>query len=290
MEYKKQTGTSYISFKIPKIRYKGAIKYLEISRVDGKWKANLVFDVEESKMAEVPKKENLYIDLGVKNLATIYEDGKRSVIYTGREIASKIQYKDKEIASIQKVLAMHGEKLSREKRRSTRHASQMVKHALHTMTTKIVKTAKEEGKGIVIGKLTGIRKNMCFSKGVNQQNHQWQFAEITRQLEYKCAMEGVRFRTVSEKDTSKTCVLCGRMENGRIYRGLYRCKLYNVVFNADSGAALNMKKRYLRIPLSKGSGIGVVDSLANPAVFHWNEHEWLDENPFVRETRNAVSS
>ena len=55
---------------------------------------------------------------------------------------------------------------------------------------------------------------------------------------------------------------------------MYRCKLYNVVFNADADGALNIMKKYLRIPLSKGSGIGVVAALAQPAVLRWDEHEW----------------
>ena len=58
---------------------------------------------------------------------------------------------------------------------------------------------------------------------------------------------------------------------------MYRCKLYNVVFNADADGALNIMKKYLRIPLSKGSGIGVVAALAQPAVLQWDEHEWRSE-------------
>ncbi|MCL4365069.1 MAG: alpha/beta hydrolase [Candidatus Marsarchaeota archaeon] len=73
--------------------------------------------------------------------------------------------------------------------------------------------------------------------------------------------------------------------------------LANAVVNSDAntylvGHSLGCQTilRYLRIPLSKGSGIGVLDALANPAVFHWNEHEWLGENPLVRETLSVVNS
>lgn len=280
-EYRRQTGISYIHFKIPKLRYDGSIKYVEIFRIDGKWKAHLVFEVKNAKLIPTPRKDNLYIDLGVRNSATIW-DGKKTMIYAGGKIRANLQYKDKEVAKIQETLSHQGLKSSRAKRELARKTRIKNIQAIHAMTTRIVHTAKLEGKGIVIGELTGIRQDMDFSKQVNQQNHQWEFREISRQLEYKSKLEGVRFRKVSEKDTSKTCALCGQKENGRIHRGLYRCKLYNVVFNADADGALNISKKYLRIPLSKGSGIGVVDALANPAVFHWNEHEWLDEAPFRR--------
>ena len=273
LEYRRQTGISYISFKIPKLRYKGSVQYVELFKIDDTWKAHLVFEVKESEKIKTPKKENLYVDLGVKNLATVW-DGEKVTVYTGRKIASVIQYKDKKVAQINAILATHGKKSSKEKMRCTTLARVYARQAINSMTTEHVNKAKAEGKGIVIGDLNGIRDNMHFSKRVNQQNHQWQYAEMTRQYIYKCQMSGVRFRMTNEKDSSKTCVLCGQKENGRIYRGLYRCKLYNVIFNADACASLNIEKKYLQLPLSKGSGIGVVDAVANPAVVYWNEHRW----------------
>ncbi len=52
--------------------------------------------------------------------------------------------------------------------------------------------------------------------------------------------------------------------------------LYNKQFNADAGGALNIRKRYLQIPLQQGSSIGVVGVLAHPAVYRWNEHRWCN--------------
>ena len=214
--YRKQTGLSHISFRIPKARYDGELKYLELFKSEGKWKVHLIFEVKEAKRIEIPKKDNLYIDLGVRNAATIY-DGKKTTIYSGGKIKATTQYKDKRVAEVQKVLATQGKKISKEKRRFARQALLNLKQQIHAMTTKIVQTAKSSGKGIVIGNLTGIRDDMHFQKQVNQQNHQWEFAEVKRQPEYKSKIGGVRFRTVSEKDTSKTCTLCERKENGRIH-------------------------------------------------------------------------
>ncbi len=272
--YRKQTGISYINFRIPKLRYEGRLAYIEIFKSEGTWKVSLVFDVPNAEPS-IPK-ENLYIDIGVKNLAAIY-DGKNTTLYKGGLALAENQYKDKKVAEVQGVLSMQKKKTSKEKRRLARQAKRRIKQQIHAMTSKIVNTAKNEGKGIVIGNLNGIRESMHFRKKTNQANHQWIFGQITLQLEYKSKLNGIMFRKVSEKDTSKTCALCGNEEHGRIHRGLYRCKLHNVVFNADSGGALNIMKKYLRIPLSKGSGIGVVAALAQPAVLQWNEHEWRNE-------------
>ena len=274
LAYRKQTGVSYIGFRIPKLRYKGRLAYLEVFRSEGKWKVSLVFDIQDAE--PLTSRENLYIDLGVKNLAAIY-DGKNTTLYKGGIVLAENQYKDKKVAEVQEILATHDKRTSKEKRRLARQAERRIKQKIHAMTSKIVDAAKNGGKGIVIGDLNGVRNSMHFRKKTNQVNHQWIFGQITLQLEYKSKLNGVMFRKVSEKDTSKACALCGNEEHGRIHRGMYRCKLYDVVFNADADGALNIMKKYLRIPLSKGSGIGVVAALAQPAVLQWNEHEWRSE-------------
>ena len=284
--YRKKTGISYISFKIPKLRYEGKLAYLEIFKSEDAWKVSLVFDVPDAERSA--PKENFYIDLGVKNLAAIF-DGKNTAIYKGGIAIAENQYKDKKVAEIQEVLATQKKRTSKEKRRLARHAKRRIKHQIHAMTSKIVAAAKNNGKGIVIGDLIGIRNSMHFRKKTNQVTHQWIFGQITSQFEYKSKLNGVMFKTVSEKNTSKTCALCGKEEHGRIHRGMYRCKLYNVVFNADADGALNIMKKYLRIPLSKGSGIGVVAALAQPAVLQWNEHEWRNEAMMPCATTAVIS-
>ncbi len=274
LAYRKQTGVSYIGFRIPKLRYEGMPAYLEIFKSGGAWKVSLVFNVPDAEPAI--SKENLYIDIGVKNLAAIY-DGKNTTLYKGGIALAENQYKDKKVAEVQEILSTQKKRTSKEKRRLARQAKRRIKQQIHAMTSNIVNTAKNEGKGIVIGDLNGIRNSMHFRKKTNQVNHQWIFGQITSQLEYKSKLNGVMFRKVSEKDTSKTCALCGKEEHGRIHRGMYRCKLYNAAFNADADGALNIMKKYLRVPLSKGSGIGVVAALAQPAVLQWNEHEWRNE-------------
>ena len=61
-------------------------------------------------------------------------------------------------------------------------------------------------------------------------------------LEYKAKIEGIEVVEVSERDTSKTCCVCGRTdESQRVERGLYVCEEHDDgdgdAFNADVNGA-----------------------------------------------------
>ena len=272
MKYREEKGLSHLDLKIPNMRYDGIVKYIELYKTD-RWYASIVIEVKEQQES-VPN-GNLYLDLGIKNLATVF-DGKKVAIYSGGKTSSTNRYRNKKNAEHQAILSTIGKKTSKEKRQIARKALHQLKQQLHSMTKAIVQIAKDENKGIVMGDLSHIRDGANYNDNANQKIHQWQFAEITKQLFYKAKEFGVKITKISERDTSKTCALCGRETNGRVHRGLYRCKLYNKQFNADAGGALNIRKRYLQIPLQQGSGIGVVGVLAHPAVYRWNEHRWCN--------------
>ncbi|MCL4374017.1 MAG: transposase [Candidatus Marsarchaeota archaeon] len=273
MKYREEKGLSHIDLKIPNMRYDGIVKYIELYKTD-RWYASIVIDVKEQQ--ESAPKGNLYIDLGVRNLATVF-DGKNVAIYSGGKTSSTNRYRNKKNAEQQAILSTIGKKTSKEKKRIARKALHQLKQQLHSMTKSIVQKAKAENKGIVVGNLSHIRDSANYNDNANQKIHQWQFAEITKQLFYKAKEFGIKITKISEEDTSKTCTLCGQETNGRVHRGLYRCKLYGKQFNADANGALNIMKRYLQIPLQQGSGIGVVGVLAHPAVYRWNEHRWCND-------------
>ena len=273
MKYRDEKGLPHLDLKIPDLRYSGTVKYIELHKTD-RWYASIVIDVKERQ--ESATEGNLYIDLGIKNLAAVF-DGKKVAIYTGGKTSSTNRYRNKKNAEQQAILSTIGKKTSKEKRQIARKALHQLKQQLHSMTKAIVQTAKDENKGIVIGDLLHIRNSVNYNDNANQKIHQWQFAEVTKQLFYKAKYFGVKITKISESDTSKTCALCGQETDGRVHRGLYRCKLYNKQFNADANGALNIMKRYLQIPLQQGSGIGVVGVLAHPAVYRWNEHRWCND-------------
>jgi Transposase and inactivated derivatives len=80
--------------------------------------------------------------------------------------------------------------------------------------------------------------------------HGWAFDRFSNILEYKAKGEGIEVVEVSERDTSKTCCVCGRTdESQRVERGLYVCEEHGNgngdgdgdAFNADVNGAENIR-------------------------------------------------
>jgi putative transposase len=278
-EYQRQTGKEELFLKTTPLRHRGTVKYLELYPRNGVWFASVVQEVEEP--ALIQTQGNIYLDLGIINLAAPW-DGEHAMLYKGGAVSATLRYREKESAHLQSTLASHGKKSSKAKRELNRRLTAQTKHAVHALSNTLVKTALNERKGIVAGDLTGIL-NGKKSRRANQKLHAWQFRLLISQLGYKCRLHGVPFQLISEKNTSKTCVLCHvKHRGGRVHRGLYGCKPCRKLYNADAGASANMEQTYLRRPL----GLGVVGALASPAVVLWNRQSWVprrETNPLNRE-------
>jgi putative transposase len=76
----------------------------------------------------------------------------------------------------------------------------------------------------------------------NLDLHGWAFDRFTSILTCKAKVEGIEVVEVSERDTSKTCWVCGREDDSqRVERGLYVCETCDVAFNADVNGAANIR-------------------------------------------------
>ena len=101
--------------------------------------------------------------------------------------------------------------------------------------------------------------------------HGWAFDRFSNILEYKAKVEGIEVEEVSERDTSKTCCVCGRTgESQRVERGLYVCEEHDDAFNADVNGAENIR---LDINQSNSESASSLDEdrstgwLAQPGVY-----------------------
>jgi len=80
---------------------------------------------------------------------------------------------------------------------------------------------------------------------------------------YKSTLSDIRFDSVSEENTSKTCSFCGMVrKSNRIHRGLYKCKNCGIVINSDLNGTRNILKKYLQINNIDRS----IGSVAQPLV------------------------
>ena len=126
-----------------------------------------------------------------------------------------------------------------------------VKQALHHASRAIVQRAKRDRCGIVMEKLTGLRR--LYRKGNGQgagyraRMNSWPYAELQHQIEYKARWEGLPVIYVNPAGTSRKCSMCGSRtaripEENRVLT----CHSCGFTVDRDVNAARNILARGLR--------------------------------------------
>jgi len=112
----------------------------------------------------------------------------------------------------------------------------------HTIAKSIVLTAKEQGKGIAIEDLTGIRfTSKRRSKKFKTKFGRWSFADLRFKLEYKALLNGVNLIVLNPQYTSQTCNSCKHI--GKRTNKVFKCTNTNCSTNtidADLNACYNI--------------------------------------------------
>ncbi len=227
-------------------------------------------------------KKTVAIDPGEIHPIT-FSDGNKTLIYNGRLVRSIKQYREKLKATFQSMMdkckkySRRWWKLNRSKQKQLGKINNQIKDARHKITRHFANSCKSNRVHfvhrrlrltvrfahrrlrltvgvVVIGDLTGIRKNIDYGHKANQKLHQWAFAEITRQLKYKLEEFGIKVvDDGDERDTTKTCPDCAR--TNRRPRGLtghknkpnnrnYHCQNCGFKYHRDGVGALNILNKY----------------------------------------------
>ena len=112
----------------------------------------------------------------------------------------------------------------------------------HTITKSIVKSAKEQGKGISIEDLTNIRfTSKRRNKKFRTKLGRWSFGQLRSFLTYKAALNGVKLVVVEPRYTSQTCSCCKYI--GKRTNKVFKCTNQNCevnVLDADYNASQNI--------------------------------------------------
>jgi putative transposase len=139
-----------------------------------------------------------------------------------------------------------------------------VQSILHQTSKTIVTDAKTSNSGIVMEKLTGIRK--MYRKGNGQGKdyrarlNLWSFYELQRQIEYKAKWEGISVIYVHPAKTSSRCAICGSAVSECTQRKVW-CGNCMKMADRDENAALNIvKKGLIREPVGLASEAMVKES------------------------------
>lgn len=149
-----------------------------------------------------------------------------------------------------------------------RRRNQRTIRLLHQATKRIVEDANNNGEGIVMEKLEGMRR--LYRKGNGQgknyraRMNSWNFAEAQRQIEYKALWQGVPTVKVDPRGTSSRCGKCGeilqlpQLSDLEHRRQLWCCNCQRWI-DRDVNAAVNLSLRgRLRFDRSEGSPVEAV--------------------------------
>ena len=227
------------------------IKQIEIKYINEyKYDVNVIYEVVD---IDIKKCNERYIsiDMGICNLATIYDNKGYSFIISGSAYQNALYYYNKKIAHYKSILDTQ---MKTTKRSSKRLKSLYVKkkrvitYILHKSTKMIVDYCDNNDiTRVIIGDITNIRKDNNQGHINNQKLHSLPFFEFYKKLEYKLKLRGISLIYENEAYTS-SCPIDSNdvskeyQDKYRVKRGLY--KQDNIIYNADSVGAYNIMRKY----------------------------------------------
>jgi putative transposase len=122
----------------------------------------------------------------------------------------------------------------------------------HVISRRIVDTAKQTGRAIVLEDLKGIRQRTKVRKTERYRQQSWSFFQLRSFIAYKAQDAGVPVILIDPRYTSQTCHVCG--ERGHRDGLLFRCANHGD-FDADINAAKFIAVAGARVTEPEGAGI-----------------------------------
>jgi len=270
--------------------FKGELKWtgkqgrLEVAwdSLSKKWR---VFQSVEVKPIITPLgSKTCYIDMGVRNLATVWmPEWRQPVAYQSGRLLADWWYWTNRIARHQQRLAtVNGRRKSKQLSKLYRTRRKRFRHAVATFARQLVKDLYARGvSSIVIGELTGIRNGNAHRRQGNAMVHNyWSHKHIADRLKWTAEEHGIKIRTVSEAYTSQTCPRCRLRHSVRILRG-FQCLDCGLEAHRDAVGVLNMAAR---------CGEYAVRPMAWPMPLRWDGCRWNRNNGMPTQQRIVVEA
>lgn len=179
----------------------------------GKFYLFQTVDVPEEYIEDV--EEFIGVDFGLQTLAYTSDGINHSAewLNTYREHRQKVR------SSIQSKGTRSSRKLLKRLSGKERTTANLVNH---TISKSIVKSAKEQGKGISIEDLTNIRfTSKRRNKKFRTKLGKWNFSDLRAKLEYKALLNGVKLVVVNPAYSSQTCHSCKHI--GKRTNKVFKC-------------------------------------------------------------------
>ena len=248
--------------KIGKVRYKtdfvfeygrNACKFTNarISYINGKWM--LSFGMECENQAHELNDVSMGIDLGVKDLAIVEYNGEPLVFHNinkskqMRNIGKRLRHLQRSISrkyeanrtgkkyNKTKNIEKQEERLRKLRARQSNIRRNYIHQTTHKLVSLLPKRIVMEGLNV-----QGMMKNRHLSKAVQEQC----FYEFIRQMEYKCAWNGIELVKADRfYPSSKTCSGCGCIKKDlKLSDRTYHCDDCGLVIDRDYNAAINLSR------------------------------------------------
>jgi len=272
------------------IRFKGELKWtgkqgrLEVAwdTLSRKWR---VFQSVKVKPIITPLgSKTCYIDMGVRNLATVWiPEWRQPVAYQSGRLLADWWYWTNRIAQHQQRLATVNEhKKSKQLSKLYRIRKKRFRHAVAAFARQFIKDIYSQGAStVVIGELTGIRNNSNHGRQGNAMVHNyWSHKYVADRLKWTAEEYGMKVRTVSEAYTSQTCPRCGSRHSLRVLRR-FHCLDCGLEAHRDAVGVLNMAARY---------GEYAVRPMAWPMLLRWDGCRWNRNNGMPTQQRSRVEA
>jgi len=194
-------------------------------------------DVPEDDVKDV--EEFIGVDFGLTTIAHT----SNNVEFSADGLNKYREYRQKVRSSLQRKGTKGAKRLLKRLSGKERTHSNIVNH---TISKKIVQSAKSQNKGIAIEDLKGIRfTSKRRNKKFRTKLGKWNFYDLRKKLEYKALLNGVRLMVVPAPYTSKTCSCCkhiGKRTNKR-----FECANCGTKIDADFNASINIASLGLSI-------------------------------------------
>lgn len=186
----------------------------------GKFYLFQTVDVPEEYIEDV--EEFIGVDFGLQTLAYTSDGINHSAewLNTYREHRQKVRSSIQAKADTSKRSTKRNcRKLSKRLSGKERTTANLVNH---TISKSIVKSAKEQGKGISIEDLTNIRfTSKRRNKKFRTKLGKWNFSDLRAKLEYKALLNGVKLVVVNPAYSSQTCHSCKHI--GKRTNKVFKC-------------------------------------------------------------------
>lgn len=235
------------------------IKQLKIYKKDEKYFASITYEKKEDILKNINTHKVLSIDLGKKNLLSIYDvENNKGIVYSSKYLSKNQKFLDKRIDELKSLRDLKKKNSRKFKQINKKLKKVYSKKKTQTNLTlqKVTKDLSNQNKTILIGKLTNLKKNIKSNfKSLNRQmQNNWNLQTFVHLLEYKNKLKGNQVIKVNEAWTSKTCCKCGND------------------INRDINGAINIYKQFM------GDYNPPFETLVVSERFDWCHINQMNEN------------